>query len=268
MTLTGEHIALADRAGKLRDACLGWNARAIVHYGQGALGQARKDFERSLELARSTGWLRREAITLHNLTLVLTELGELDAAFAGETTYARLSVLVGNHAGKAEAPLVLAAVELARGRLAEADALIVVARKAAEQNGWDMLITWSRALTGRLRLLRYKTGGDVLEVTKAKNDLMAAIEVLEERSVGWTEELDPGEVVANLALALKWSGQVQQGKDAIARTLARLPAENVVSRKQLEVASAVLAGQPIDAALQWFEERGFKRRVAVWRKLA
>jgi tetratricopeptide (TPR) repeat protein len=268
MALTVEHIALAERAGKLRDACLGWNAKAIVHYGQGDLVLARKAFERSLELARSTGWLRREAITLHNLTLVLTELGELDAAFAGETTYAGLSVLVGNHAGKAEAPLVLAAVELARGRLAEADLLITTARKVADTNLWDMLMTWARALTGRLRLLRYKAGGDVLELTKAKNDLMAAIEVLEERSVGWTEELDPGEVVAQYAAALKLTGKVQTAREVIARTLARLPEENVVSRRQLDVASAFVAGQPLDASLQWFEERGFKRRVALWRRLS
>ncbi len=267
ISLTEEHIALADRAGKLRDACLGWNARAIVHYGMGELRQARKAFERSLELARSTGWLRREAITLHNLSLVLTELGELDAAFAAETTYARLSVLVGNHAGKAEAPLVLAGVELARGRLTEAEAQLAVARKVAEQNAWDMLMAWGRALTGRLRLLRVKGGGDVLETTKAKNDLMAAIEVLEERHVGWTEELDPGEVVGLYALALKWSGQSAAAMEVIARTFNRLPVENIVSRKQLEVARAAVSGGAVDAPLKWFEERGFVRRVDLWRKL-
>ena len=267
MALTLEHIALAERAGKLRDACLGWNARALVHYGQGELTQARKAFERSLELARSTGWLRREAITLHNLSLVLTELGELEAAFTAETTYGRLSVLMGNHAGKAEAPLVLAWIELARGRLKEADAQLTVARKAAEANGWDMLMTQGRALTGRLRLQRMKAGGDALEVTKAKNDLMAAIEVLEERSVGWTEELDPGEVVAFYALALKWSGQAAAANEVIKRTLARLPEENVVSRQQLAVASAAVAGQSLDEPLAWFEAHGFKSRVALWRLL-
>jgi len=265
--LTDEHIALADRAGRLRDACLGWNARGIVHYGQGELPAARKAFERSLELARSTGWLRREAITLHNLTLVLSELGELDAAFAAETTYARLSVLVGNHAGKAEAPLVLAGVELARGRLKEADALIQQARKVAEANGWDMLVAQGRSLTGRLRLLRYKAAGDVLEVTKAKNDLLAAIEVLEERSLAWSEDLDPGEVYAAYALALKWSGQTAQGKAVVTSTLARLPVENVVSRAQLEVALTLLEGKPLEPALQWFEQRGFKRRADLWRHL-
>ncbi len=267
MTLTIEHIALAERAGSLRDACLGWNAQGLVHYGQGELGQARKALERSLELARSTGWLRREAITMHNLTLVLTELGELDAAFAAETMYGRLSVLFGNHAGKAEAPLVLASVELARGRLKEAEAQLSTARKAAEANGWDMLMTQGRALTGRLRIQRAKSGGDALEVTKAKNDLMAAIEVLEERSVGWTEELDPGEVVAFYALTLKWSGQAAAANEVIKRTLARLPEENVISRHQLAVATAVVAGQSLDASLAWFEEHGFKSRVALWRKL-
>ncbi|MFT3713400.1 MAG: AAA family ATPase [Archangium sp.] len=265
--LTDEHIALAEKAGRLRDACLGWNARAIVHYGQGELSQARKAFERSLELARSTGWLRREAITLHNLTLVLTEMDELELAATFESTYARLSVLVGNHAGKAEAPLVLAAVELARGKLKEADTLIQQARKVAEANGWNMLVAWSRALTGRLRLLKYKSGGDVLEVTKAKNDLLAAIEVFEEHSLAWTEEIDPGEVFAEYALALKWSGQSKQARDVIDKALSKLPKENVVSRQHLEVASAAVGGQSMDVALKWFEDNQFKRRAAMWRRL-
>lgn len=265
--LSDEHIALAEKAGRLRDACLGWNARAIVHYGQGELPQARKAFERSLELARSTGWLRREAITLHNLTLVLTEMEELELAASFESTYARLSVLVGNHAGKAEAPLVLAAVELARWRLKEADALIQQARKVAEANGWNMLVAWSRALTGRLRLLRYKKGGDVLEVTKAKNDLLAAIEVFEEHSLAWTEEIDPAEIFAEYALALKWSGQSAQARQVIATALSKFPAENVVSRRQLELAGAMVGGQGMDTALQWFDDNQFKRRAALWRQL-
>jgi tetratricopeptide (TPR) repeat protein len=264
--ITEEHIALAERAGRLRDACLGWNARAIVHYGQGELRLARKAFERSLELARSTGWLRREAITLHNLTLVLVELNELELAFGFETTYGRLSVLIGNHAGKAEAPLVLASVELARGRLKEADALIQQARKVSEANGWEMLVATSRALIGRLRLLRYKSDGDVLEVTKAKNDLLAAIEVFEERNLAWSEELDPGEVFAQYAVALKWSGQAAAAKKMLTDAVARFPAENAVSHHEFEVAQAFVSGQSLDGPLKWFEDNGFHRRAALWRK--
>lgn len=262
--LTDELLSLAERAGRLRDQCLGWNARAILHYGLGELTEARRAFERSLELARSTGWLRREAITLHNLALVLAEQGEHDAAFANETTYARLSALVGNHAGQAEAPLVLASIELARGRLVEAEALVTAARKVSESNGWDMLVAWSRALAGRLRLLRFKKSHDALEVAKAKSDFLAAIETFEERSLVWTEELDPAEVFANHALALKWTGQESQARALLTRALAGFPEENVVSRQQLALALSSLDGAP---STGWFERRGFRRRLASWAQL-
>ncbi len=265
--LSREQLALARKHGRLRDACLALNMLGLVHYGQGRLTEARGALEEGIEAARASGWLRREAITLHNLVLVLTELGELDAAFAGETTYARLSTLMGNHAGKAEAPLVLATVELARGRLPEAEQLIAQGRKVAEANGWDMLVAQARAHAGRLRLLRYKRGGDVLEVTRARNDLMAAIEVLEERTVVWSEELDPGEAYALLAMALKWSGQSAQGLALVDRVIDRLPTENVVSRQQLEVARALLRGAGTPEALGWFRERGFARRVTLWETL-
>jgi tetratricopeptide (TPR) repeat protein len=266
--LTDELVALADRAGRLRDACLGWNARGLLHYGRGELTEAKAAFERSLSLARATGWLRREAITLHNLCLVLTEEGALDAAFAGETQYAHLSVLIGNHAGKAEAPLVLAGVELARGRLPEAEALLATARKVSEANGWDMLTAWGRALAGRLRLLRWKRGGDSLELTRARNDLQAALEVLEERSLAWSEELDPAEVTAHYAWALRAGGQGTQAQAAVTRLRARLPTDNLVSHAQLDLVEALLRGEPAATAVAWFEARGFTRRAALWRDLA
>ncbi|PZR05989.1 MAG: hypothetical protein DI536_31510 [Archangium gephyra] len=259
--LTEEHLALAEKAGKLRDQCLAWNARGILHYGLGELTGSRRAFEKSLELARSTGWLRREAITLHNLTLVLTEQGELDTAFANETTYGRLSVLIGNHAGQAEAPLVLAAVELARGQLAEAEVLINSARKVSESNGWDMLLAQSRALAGRLRLLRFKKTHDLLDVAKAKNDFLAAIETFEERTLVWTEELDPAEVFSHYAVALTWTGQAKQARELLEKVRQRFPEENVVSRQQL----ALALHEP--QAHAWFEARGFKRRLALWAAL-
>lgn len=265
--LSREQLALARKHGRLRDACLALNMLGLVQYGQGRLTEARASLEESIEAARASGWLRREAITLHNLVLVLTELGELDAAFAGETTYARLSTLMGNHAGKAEAPLVLSTVELARGRLPEAEQLIAEGRKVAEANGWDMLVAQARAHAGKLRLLRYKRSGDALEVTRARNDLMAAIEALEERSLVWSEELDPGELYALLAMALKWSGQATQGLTLVEGVTGRLPNENVISRQQLEVARALLRGTSVAEPLGWFRERGFARRVALWEAL-
>jgi tetratricopeptide (TPR) repeat protein len=266
--LTDEHLALAERAGSLRDAALAWNARALVRYGEGELGDARHAFERALELARATGWLRREAVALHNLALVLTELGEFDAAAASEATYARLSTHMGNHVGAVEAPMVLATIELARGHFAQAEQLLVQARRVCEANGWDMLIAQSRALLGRCRLLRSRVAGDALETAQARNDLAACIDALEERSLAWTEELDPGEVFGLYAIALKWSGQPTQGAEALARARARLPDENVVSGHQLSVAEAVLQGQPVEPSLAWFDQHGFARRAALWRDLA
>ncbi len=113
--LADELIGLAERNGRLRDLCLAWNARAILHFGQGELLAAKRAFEKAIEMARTTAWTRREAISSHNLALVLTELGELALAHAIETQYAKLSVMIGNHAAKAEAPLVFATIELSRG---------------------------------------------------------------------------------------------------------------------------------------------------------
>jgi tetratricopeptide (TPR) repeat protein len=265
--LAEEHIALAERSAKLRDGCLAWNARALVHYGQGELEGARKALGRAIELARTTGWLRREAISVHNLSLVLTELGELDAAWAGELLYARLSLLIGNHAAKAEAPGVLGAIELARGRFAEAEAQLTTVRKVAEANGWDMLKAISRALSGRLRLQRSRGGADSLEVTRGRNDLFAALEVLEEQRVCWSEEIDPAEVYGLAAVSMRWAGQESNARALLDNAQARLPADNVVSLQQLRVARAWLDRESVDGALAWFVEHGFARRAALWRSL-
>ncbi len=265
--LADELITLAERGGRLRDVCLAWNARAILHFGQGELVPARRAFEKAIEMARTTAWTRREAISSHNLALVLTELGELDAAHAIETQYAKLSVLIGNHAAKVEAPLVLANVELSRGDLTSADALLTTARKLSETNGWAMMVATVRSLSGRLRLLRYRANGDTLELTKAKNDFLASLEVLEEHSTAWTEELDPGEVYALYAATLKLNGQTDAAKAALARGQARMPSENIVSQKQMAVARAYVDGVSIEPALEWFAERSFERRVGLWRLL-
>ncbi len=265
--LADELIGLAEKTGRLRDVCLAWNARAILHFGQGELLPARRAFEKAIEMARITAWTRREAISSHNLALVFTELGELDLAHAIETQYARLSSMIGNHAAKVEAPMVLANVELSRGDLTKADGLLLQARKAAESNGWAMMTAALRSLSGRLKLLRYRTTADALELTKAKNDFLAAIEVLEEHSTAWTEELDPGEVYALYAATLKLSGRSDQAQALLTRAQARVPVDNVVSQRQLLVARAYVEDATIEPALQWFAQRSFERRVTLWRLL-
>lgn len=265
--LADELIALAERNARLRDLSLAWNARAILHFGQGELPAARQAFEKAIQLARTTAWSRREAISSHNLALVLTELGEFDLAQAMETHYVRLSVLIGNHAAKAEAPLVFANIDLSQGNMTQADAHLTTARKFSENNGWAMMMAAIRSLSGRLRLLRFRSNGDALELTRAKNDFLAALEVLEEHSTAWTEELDPGEVYALYAATLKLNRQPEVARQTLARAIARTPKDNVVSQQQLAVACAYVDDGDLESSLQWFIERQFERRVSLWRLL-
>ncbi len=265
--LVEEQIALAERRGEVRDQCLGWNARAILHFGQGELFDAQRSFQRSYELARATGWTRREAIALHNLALVQCERGELDAAHRSESEYAVLSERIGNHAGRAEAPLVLASVALARERYDVAKSLIAQARQAAESNEWAMLEAWARALMGRSLLAQAVVRKDMLELAKARNELAASLERLEETTTAWHEELDPGEVYALLAV-----GQVRAGNlDAALQTLERgeqkLPAQAVVSQRSLALGQAYVENR-LPEALEWFEAKGYVRLVSLWKKLA
>lgn len=263
-----EHLRLAQSSGNLREGSLGWNARAILHYGQGELGQARLAFERAVELARATGWLRRDAISTHNLALVLTELGAWDEAHAAETRYGKQSVVIGNQAGTAEAPAVLAGVALGRRDLSAAEPLIAQTYKAAEANGWAMLLAWARVLSGRLRVLKYLKGRDSLELSRAKSDFLAALDALEEHSTAWSEELDPGEVYARYAAVQRMLGQGAAAQETLQRAARLLPKENVVSHQALAVGRAFVDNQGLADALSWFTVRGYVRLVDEWRALA
>lgn len=263
-----EHLRLTQAQHNLRDGCLAWNARAILHFGQGELAPARKAFAKAIEQARGTGWLRRDAISTHNLALVLTELGAYDEAHAAETRYAKLSVTIGNHAATAEAPAVLAGVALGRRDARAAEAYIAQAQKAAETNGWAMLLAWARVLSARLRVLRYLERKDTLDLARSKNDFLAALDALEEHSTAWSEELDPGEVYALYAAVQKVSGQASAGRATLERAARLLPKENVVSHRALTVGQAFVDGRGLEDALAWFDARGYARLVGWWRSLA
>jgi hypothetical protein len=265
--LVEEQIALAVRQNNPREECLARNARGLLHLGEGELAPAQAAFERSRALAVETKWSRREAIALHNQALVACERLELDAAEALERSYAKLSTAIGNEAARAEAPLVLAAVELARGAFDVADALISTARKASQSRGWVMLQAQARALAGRSCLLRFAKEHDPLELPKARTHLLTALDVLEEHTLAWSEELDPGETSALLAFALMKSGQLPKANEALARAGQRIAPESVVARQALVLGTAAVRAEGLDEALKWFDERGYRRVVAQWRAL-
>ena len=265
--LVERQIQLAEGRGLVRDQCLAWNARAILHFGEGELLPARAAFSKAIELARATGWTRREAISTHNLALVLCELGELEVAHEAESDYSRLSEKIGNHAGQAEAPLVLAAVAIARERYDQAKQLIHQARSASDSNGWQMLTAWARALQGRSLIAQALTRKDPLELAKARNELAAALEALEDTNTAWTEELDPGEVYSLAAVAQLQSGHADAAQQILERGAKKVVDQNVVAKRTLGLGSAALAGK-LPEAIKWFEERGYVRLVTLWKKIA
>lgn len=265
--LVDKQVRMAERRGQVRDLCLASNARAILHFGEGELLPAREGFVRAVELARASSWARREAISLHNLSLVLCEHGELDAAQDAETEYARLSEKIGNHAGQAEAPLVLASVAIAKERYDLAKQLITQARSASELNGWHMLGAWSRALLGRSVLAQALARRDPLELAKARNELAAALEALEDTSTAWTEELDPGEVYSLAAVAQLKSGHGDLARQVLERGAKKVVQQNVVATRTLALGQAAATGR-IAEALVWFEERQYVRLVTLWKKIA
>lgn len=267
-TLVEEQIALAQKQRNVREECLAWNARGLIHFGEGELMQARTALSRAVELSLSARWARREAISTHNLALIAVELLQLDEALQHELHYQALSVTIGNEGAKAEAPLVLASVELARGNLAGAEVHISHARKAAESGGWVMLIALARALQGRLHLARFVADHEQLELPKARTHLLAAVDSIEEHSVAWSEELDPGETYALLALAHVRSGQLDKARALLDRATTRIPKQNVLSHQTLALGRAVTGLGSLTDALGWFDARGFHRIVALWRTLA
>jgi hypothetical protein len=86
--------------------------------------------------------------------------------------------------------------------------------------------------------------------------------------VAWSEELDPGETYSLLAWALHRSGQADKAKETVARGATRMPKPNSVAVKTLGLGRAVVEGRPIGEELAWFDERGYRRVVALWRALA
>jgi hypothetical protein len=263
--LVEEQIALAARQQNPREECLARNARGLLHLGEGELDEAKAAFERSRALAVQSAWTRREAIALHNQALVACEQLALEEAEALERRYAKLSAAIGNESALAEAPLVLAAVELARGALELGEALLVSARKVAETRGWVMLQAQARALAGRACLLRFARSHDPLELPKARTHLLTALDVLEEHTIAWSEELDPGETYALLAFSLVKSGQTSKAADTLRRAEQRISEANVVSRRALAPAQALAVGEGLDEALKWFDARGYRRVAAQWR---
>ena len=253
-------VGLARARGDRREECLAWNARGLLAFRDADLREARACFEASLSLARQVGFKRREAIALHNLGLVLFQLAEYGAALACQEKYLALSETIGNRVARAYAPCAMAAVHVQRLERGPAEACLLRARAAAEEGAWPSLLAWSRLLSGQLRLHAHLQASDALQLSRARNDLMACLDLVEERGLAWAEELDPAECYVTLAFAYRLSGQGAPARAVLARATP-YGAQSPISAKWLEAAADTLAGRWPTATLAWFEDRGFRRVV-------
>ncbi|MEW5738466.1 MAG: tetratricopeptide repeat protein [Myxococcota bacterium] len=263
--LADELILVSRQRGSQREECVAWNARALLHLREGELAKARSGFERSLDLARKVGFRRREAIALHNLGLTLCRLGEYGASLACQERYLALSERIGNFVARAYAPAAMAQVMVQQHEVARAEEHLSLARKAAEENGWPGLVAWTRHLSGLLKLGRHCEKRDTLQLSLARADFMACLDLLEDRKAGWSEELAPAEVASCLVLSWLLANNEASARAALPRA-ERLADESPVSARFVSAVRDVLDAKEPTEALDWFEQHGHARERELWRR--
>ncbi|MFZ5441262.1 MAG: tetratricopeptide repeat protein [Myxococcota bacterium] len=265
--LADELISLSKVRGDAREECVAWNARGLLHLRDGELPAARTAFERSLDLARNIGFRRREAVALHNLGLTLACGGEYGASLAAQERYVALSEQIGNLLARAYGPAAMAMVHVMQVDVAKAEVALTKARRAAEENGWPGLVAWTRHLAGQLKLLRHLEKKDTLLLSLARSDFLACLDIVEDRKGTWSEEFDPAETAALLAMTWLCAGNRAQAQGVLARA-ERFADGSAGSRWVVEALRALLAGRAPVESIAWFDAHGHLRAAELWRRLA
>jgi tetratricopeptide (TPR) repeat protein len=260
-------IELSKNRGDLREECIAWNARALLHLRDGDLKLARGCIEKSLDLARRIGFRRREAVALHNLGLVLAYSGEFGASVAAQERYIALSEQIGNFVARAFGPAALAMVYVQQLDAQKADGNLTRARRAAEENAWPGLVAWTRHLAGVLKLLKHLEKRDTLLLRLARSDFLACLDLIEDRKGTWSEELDPAEAAAFLSLTWLFAGDKVQAITSFGRA-ERFEEGSASSKQIVSALRDVLAGRPPAEAIAWFEAHGQFRSFELWNRIA
>ena len=265
--MADELIVLSKTRGDQREECIAWNARALLHLRDGELSLARVGFERSLDLARAIGFRRREAVALHNLGLTQAYAGEFGASIACQERYLVLSEQIGNFVARAYGPAALALVYVQQLDVQKAELNLGRARRSAEENSWPGLIAWTRHLSGLLKLLKHLEKRDTLLLSLARSDFLACLDLLEDRKGTWSEELDPAEAAAFLALTWLCAGNVAQATATLPRA-EKFEDGSAASKHVVQALRDVLAGRPPAQSVAWFEAHGQGRALELWQRIA
>jgi class 3 adenylate cyclase/tetratricopeptide (TPR) repeat protein len=255
-----ERMCLAEARHDLRAMRDAVNTLGLTHFAQGELALAEACWERTLEISRSIGYRRGEAISLHNLGLEYRDQAKWTRAIATEQEYWDLSRMIGNHAAEGYARVALGQLATDMGNYEHALELLNQARAAAEQNGWQRLQADADALVGLVDLYRWLDEHEPEELTRAVNALRASEE-------GWSYQDDTGEMFAMLIIAHALGGNRADAETVLQRARAATGDAWLLSKRWLDAAEAIVTGMPLVPVIEWFERAEFHRAVQFLQRL-
>jgi len=91
--------------------------------------------------------------------------------------------------------------------------------------------------------------------------LPQALQAFEQAEAGWQGLDEAGEFYAHYAIASHLAGKTETACEILERAHQNVDESWISARLLLEFADAIIAGQPFDDKLTWFNERGFVRWV-------
>jgi class 3 adenylate cyclase/tetratricopeptide (TPR) repeat protein len=252
--LVDELLAVARRNHNPRIEARAWNSMGITKHALGLWRDAAECYENAIRLGRSIGERRLEAIGLHNLGLVLMDQGNYEQARQSQERYLELSRSIGNYMAESYAPAYLGFIELLQGNFKAAEEQIANSLKLAEENQWQRLVGLNHAF-GALLLFHQWIASSGPEM------LSQALLAFEQAESGWLGLDEAGEFYASYALASNLAGDTESARAILLRAHKNVDKSWVTARLSLEVADAIVAGQPFQDKLDWFKDRGFARWV-------
>jgi class 3 adenylate cyclase/tetratricopeptide (TPR) repeat protein len=258
--LADELLAVAQRNHHPRIEARSWNTMGITQHALGYWKHAADCYENAIRLARSIGERRIEAIGLHNLGLVLMDQGRYDQARQSQEKYLALSRSVGNYMAESYAPAYLGFIALSQGNFEQAGEPIAHSLKLAQDNNWQRLVGLNQAFLAVLEFYKWLA-------LKPAAGLSPVLQAFEKAETGWQGLDEAGEFYATYALASHLHGDTESAREILARAHQNVDESWVTARLSLEIADAIVDGQPFKDKLDWFKTRGFIRWVEFIEKI-
>ena len=208
---------------------------------------------RVLELYEELGDEVQVAIALGNIAAVAFFASEWDKAAEYVARSAEASVTAGDLAGAAMSRVNLGELRVNQGRLDEAVALLVPARRELESFGYRMMTAVAAMQLGRANAFRGDLDGGLAMVSAAADtfdEIGSHIESLEAR--------------ARMAEVLVFGGRLSEAQAALAqaqaleRDVGETPLSALVERIDLMLAAAKGEGSAVRARLPGFRERAHR----------